>query len=57
MINRLFNIKKDFHNLNELENEIMPIIDKAKFNRFRDKVLIKDYIRKIFNNQWRLKND
>jgi len=57
MINRLFNIRKDFHNLNELENEIIPIIDKAKFNQLEDKVLIKDYIRKIFHNQWRLKND
>jgi hypothetical protein len=44
MYNRKFNIKKDFHQLNELENEIMPLIESEK---------VKNYVRRIFNNQYK----
>jgi hypothetical protein len=48
MNNRKFDIKKDFAALNELENEIMPILDKAD-----DSEKLKAYVRRIFSNQWK----
>lgn len=44
MYNRKFNIKKDFQELNELENEILPLIESEK---------AKNYVRRIFNNQYK----
>ena len=63
MYNRKFNIQKDFSELNGLENEIIPLIDKMNYknalnedeNEYK-KQLLKNYIRIIFNNQWKLKN-
>ncbi len=51
MHNRKFDIKKDFSELNELENVIMPII--RKIDNAEDKMLLSVYIRKIFNNQYK----
>jgi len=51
MQNRKFDIKKDFSELNELENVIMPII--RKIDNPEDKMLLSVYIRKIFNNQYK----
>lgn len=44
MYNRKFNIKKDFAELNELENEILP--------KVKDET-VKNYIKKIFFNQYK----
>lgn len=52
MVNRKFNIKLDFDKLNELENTIIPMIDKNVSNA-EDNETLKDYVRKIFNNQWK----
>lgn len=45
MYNRKFNIKKDFSELNELENEILPQIQSEE---------VREYIRKIFFNQYKM---
>ena len=42
--NRKFDIKKDFSQLNELENEILTQIESKK---------VKDYVRKTFFNQYK----
>ena len=55
MFNRYFNVSKDFLDLNHLENSIMFKIDRADWSKKQDKELIKNYLRKIFNNQWRVK--
>ena len=52
MFNRQFNIKKDFQDLNYLENEIYPKIRNAKFETVEDKKQVMDYLWNIFNNQW-----
>lgn len=60
MYNRKFNIKKDFHELNGLENEIMPLIDKMEYSNAIDedenkykKDFLKNYVRILFFNQWK----
>lgn len=60
MKNRKFDIKKDFQELNEMENEIMPLIDKMNYqNALNDeenqykKDLLKNYIRILFQNQFK----
>ena len=50
MYNRKFNIKKDFSNLNEMENQMFPIIDKLNGE---NKSVLKTYIKKIFLNQYK----
>ena len=45
MYNRKFNIKKDFSELNDLENEILPQIQSEE---------VREYIRKIFFNQYKM---
>jgi hypothetical protein len=60
MYNRKFDIKKDFKELNDLENEIIPLIEKMDYrnalndeeNQFK-KDLLKNYIRIIFHNQFK----
>jgi hypothetical protein len=54
MFNRKFAIKKDFSNLNELENEIYPKIRNATFKTVEEKKQVMDFIYKIFNNQWKI---
>ena len=60
MYNRKFDIKKDFSKLNELENTIIPLIDKMDYKNALNeadnkdkKDLLKDYVREIFNNQFK----
>lgn len=53
--NRKFNIKKDFSELNELENKILPLIRNEVKNK-ESELLIRMYIYKIFNNQWKKQN-
>lgn len=61
MKNRKFDIKKDFQELNELENEIMPLIDKMDYQNAalddgesEDKRnLLKNYIRTLFHKQFK----
>ena len=57
MFNRYFNIKRgtDFMDLNNLEHSIIVKIDKANWSNKKDKEEVKNYLRKIFNNQWRIK--
>lgn len=60
MKNRKFDIKKDFQELNEMENEIMPLIDKMNYqnalnekeNQYK-KDLLKNYVRTLFTNQFK----
>ena len=60
MKNRKFDIKKDFSELNEMENVILPLIDKMEYknalneeeNQYK-KDFLKNYIRVIFNNQFK----
>jgi len=60
MKNRKFDIKKDFSELNEMENNIFPLIDKMEYknalneeeNQYK-KDFLKNYIRVIFNNQFK----
>jgi len=60
MYNRKFDIKKDFKELNELENTIIPLIDKMDYQDALDdsqseekRNFLKNYIRIIFNNQFK----
>ena len=57
MFNRYFNVKRgtDFMDLNNLENSIIVKIDKANWSNKKDKEEVKNYLRKIFRNQWRVK--
>ena len=48
MINRYFNISRDFHKVNDFENEIIPIINKAKFNSKEDKEKVINWSRTPF---------
>ena len=57
MMNRYFYISKDSTALNNFENEIMPIINKAKFNSKEDKEKVINWSRKTFNNQWKQKGE
>jgi hypothetical protein len=60
MYNRKFDIKKDFNELNGLETEIMPLIDKMVYkdalneaeNEYKINFL-KNYVRDIFFNQYK----
>ena len=56
-MNRYFNISKDFTALNNFENEIMPIINEAKFNSKEDKEKVINWSRKTFFNQWKKRGD
>ena len=51
MYNRKFNVKKDFSALNELENEIMPIVGRIRDKKEQER--LREYIRNTFNNQWK----
>jgi len=51
MINRKFNVKRDFHELMELEHKIMPIIRGIKNED--QKIILTNYVRKIFDNQFK----
>ena len=55
MYNRKFNITKgnDYKELVELEHEIMPIIYNTKFEVKEKKEQLINYVRYIFNNQWK----
>jgi len=60
MKNRKFDIKKDFQELNKLENEIIPLIDKMDYQDALDdgeseykRNLLKNYIRILFHNQFK----
>jgi len=60
MYNRRFDIKKDFSLLNELENEIIPLIDKMDYQNALDegdnerkRDLLKRYIKVLFDNQFK----
>jgi hypothetical protein len=60
MYNRKFDIKRDFTAVNELENTIIPLIDKMEYkealneeeNEYK-KNLLKNYVRIIFQNQFK----
>lgn len=49
--NRKINIKKDFSEVNEFTNVIVPMIKNA-FNK-DDAKKLEDYTHKIFFNQWK----
>lgn len=51
MQNRKFNIKKDFAELNKLENEILPMLNEIKDQEQQDK--LKTYIRDLFFKQYK----
>lgn len=51
MYNRKFDTHRDFHELNELENRIMPIV--RKIHDEDEKEVLTAYLREIFNNQWK----
>ncbi len=56
MHNRYLDIKKDFSKVNEFQNYILPKIDSAKWiNQLdrNDHKIVRDYIIKIFYNQWK----
>lgn len=60
MKNRKFDIKKDFAELNDLENVIIPLIDKMDYknalNEDESKYkrdLLKNYIRILFQQQFK----
>ena len=59
MYNRKFNITKgnDYRELVELEHEIMPIIYNTKFEVKEEKEQLINYVRHIFNNQWKQKGE
>lgn len=60
MYNRKFNIHKDFSELNDMENKILPLIDKMELkdalnedeNEYK-RNLLKNYVREIFFNQFK----
>ena len=57
MKNRYLDIKKDFSEVNKFQNYILPKIDSADWIKQEDKQIVKDYIRKIFFNQWKQKGE
>ena len=60
MHNRYFDIKKDFSEVNKFQNYILPKIDSAKWIKELgrdDHKIVKDYIIKIFHNQWKQKGE
>lgn len=52
MYNRKFDIKKDFSQLNELENKILPLLKNEVKNK-ESELLIRTYIQKLFFNQFK----
>ena len=60
MYNRYLDIKKDFSKVNEFQNYILPKIDNAKWiNQLdrNDHKIVRDYIIKIFYNQWKKRGE
>ena len=57
MKNRYFNIKKDFQELNNFENVILPMINNAKFEDVEQKEKVISWSRDTFFNQWKRKRD
>ena len=55
MKNRYFDIRKDFHEVNEFQNAILPIINEAKFKSKEDKEKVINWSRTTFFNQWKQK--
>ncbi len=51
MYNRKFNIKKDFSELNDMENKVFPMLDEIKEQHKRD--TLKNYISILFHNQFK----
>ena len=51
MKNRKFDIKKDFAELNEMENKIFPMLDEIKDYEKKDD--LKNYIRILFQKQFK----
>tara|TARA_Y100001973_G_scaffold89787_1_gene136497 strand:+ start:57 stop:230 length:174 start_codon:yes stop_codon:yes gene_type:complete len=56
MKNRYFNIKKDFQELNNFENVILPMINNAKFEDVEQKEKVISWSRDTFFNQWKRPN-
>jgi hypothetical protein len=52
MYNRKFDIKKDFTELNELENKILPLLKNEVKNK-ESELLLRTYIQKLFFNQFK----
>ena len=57
MHNRYLDIKRDFSEVNEFQNYILPKINDADWLKKEDKQIVEDYIRKIFFNQWKQKGE
>ena len=57
MKNRYFNIKKDFQELNNFENVILPMINNAKFEDIEQKEKVISWSRDTFFNQWKRKRN
>ena len=57
MKNRYFDIRKDFGELNDFENYILPKIEGADWKTKEEMSIVTDYIRKIFFNQWKQRKD
>lgn len=51
MYNRKFDMHRDFHELVDLEHEIMPIVRKIEDKSEQEKLI--SYIMKTFDNQWK----
>lgn len=51
MINRKFNIKKDYAALNEMENKFLPILEEIQDKE--KKADLKKYIRELFFKQFK----
>lgn len=51
MINRKFDIKKDFTELNEMENKILPMLDEIKCHDKKED--LKNYIIILFHKQFK----
>ncbi len=51
MYNRKINIKRDFSEINEMQNKVLPMLDEIKDQHKRD--TLKNYVRIIFFNQYK----
>ncbi len=51
MYNRKFNIRRDFSEVNKMQNVIFPMIDEIKDDEKRK--ILKQYVRDTFFNQWK----
>ena len=51
MYNRKFNIKKDFEELNCMQNTVLPMLNEIKDQHKRD--ALKNYVRIIFFSQFK----